>query len=344
MDNLPGDGRDRGKQEVEKDMGPISETRLKSMMANASEQGRITSYAELIDRYHDIYQFERECIEKGEDQKMVSAISLDRDALHKQIELFGKQLGKTKDEVLADLICREGSLEEYKLPEYGLITANTLKDSYTFSGFSSEDLRRGRFVRETGETQIIEGRKRDVVANGTESNPSSVEELERKAKLSIIGIEQKAEFRLTLRKGEVVVVFATSFTTDLLGEPVKIYPPGSIEKIRRLISFQETLASKQIPADLFYSGAGNYHETTRIYGIVISADRLDPEIVGLLRNGRDSFGIRREDMDSTVIKEDVDSWQEYADDFLERSARGNKVAMKKGSQQLKDIARKYFRL
>jgi len=255
----------------------------------------------MIDRYHEIYQLERNLISEGAHDDETRPISQDRNRLHKQLERLGKILGKAKDVVLADVIAREGNLGEFLLPEYGIIMPDQLSDNDDLSdvpGFDTDQLRRGDFVVHTTRKEInaqLRNNHNDNVQREIDGGYCATEDIPGMGERAVVS---------HLEAHEVLVVFGTLFNEGINGRSIRIEPPGFPEKLRRAARAVDALKAKNIPAKLLIKQLGLFHDATTIVGVVIPADTLEVQLVGLLRKHHDLYGVRPQDLDAHAIEEE----------------------------------------
>lgn len=283
----------------------MSERELAAVLS-ADRSGQEFWYAIMLDRYHEMYADER--LIKGKsrvnDDAEYRGLNKGRDDLHKQLERLGKQLGKTKDMVLADVMAREGNLGEYLLPEYGVLTCDQLdEDGAQFGGNTYDDVRRGRFVHAIPSATALENRRKldewrrenDIPERGVETRSFTA---------PVVGMPGEQEFSVGLRSGEAAIIFGNTFTVDIQQDPVEITPPGYPERVRRAIRAVETLRARGVNARTFMHTVGAYHDTVTVVGIAVPVDAIPVDVVGLLRDNRSEYGVRLEDMDARTVEEE----------------------------------------
>ncbi len=305
--------RERYPKEEPTDFGPLNQGEL-DVLLRMDKEGRLDGYLQLVDRYHDIFQLVRSCGIDGSDAKVLQSMDKERDRLHKQIERVGTTFGKSKADVLADLIGREGNLGDYGLPEFAVISFQQLQDSDTFSvsGLDHNETKRENFAR-TAESavQLHRNHRQFLKINKMrdEGEPSSGEVSDTNSFLREVKGFGMVDVVSQIRPNELVIIFTSSFTIDIHQEPASIFPPGFYEKSRRACRAIKALALEGVQAKLFEHTTGAYHRTTSILGIVVPTDKIDPIVAGVLRSDKSSFGIRPEDLDRDLIK------QEYLEDI-----------------------------
>ncbi len=307
------------------ELGPLPVNEFTELFKETDGEKLSLTYARLIDRYNEIHDFEKECIAKGEDAGFIAKVSQDRDRLHKQLEQFAlAKFEKGKDDVLADLLSREGNLSEYRLPEYGVITESFIPDEdlgdFDFGGYVNRDLENGSFTRTKSFEEIV---RQNQSTHPSLRNPEPFS-------YTIPLLNEKRDCKRVLQKGEFGILFASRFTIDIMQERVEIYPPSYAERMRRLLALQDYLRDQGIELPLLSTEAGSWHVTTRVEGIVVPTELLDPYIVGVLRNNRDRFGIRTEDMDTGAVRKDMQEFYAFSQRKLYTA-----LSEKRGKEALK---------
>ncbi len=283
------------------DFGPLNEREV-SVVLMESTEGKETWYAKMLDRFHEIYQLELSLKKEGADNSEIKPINDDRDRLHKQLERLGKALGKNKDQVLADVMAREGNLGEYLLPEYGVITSSQLEPDYV-KGFRNDDLRHGRFLRTQNSEEVLVQDRAYPPHHYDEKQVSEIAAQEEGLLYEIPGLG-KRKTCYTLAPHEAAIIFGTTFTVDIGQDPVEIQPPGFPERFRRAAHAVDALVRAGVETKIFHHTSGAYHDTTTLVGMIVPVDHIQDEVVGLLRNHRDLYGVRPEDLDPRQVQKD----------------------------------------
>lgn len=93
-------------------------------------------YLDLIDAYRGRVK-EMKKLERrfpggvGDKEITASVITIDqeRHEIHLKLIELGKKFGKGKDDVLVDIIRKDGTLDEYELPEFSILTENDIIDT-----------------------------------------------------------------------------------------------------------------------------------------------------------------------------------------------------------------------
>lgn len=314
-------------------MEPLPDSELREIL-EGDEGARRMAYARLVDRYHALHGHIRDMRRQGEAVSQSEDIM--RDVLHKQIERVGATLEKAKDMVLCDLIARDGNLSEYRLPEYGLVTPDLFVDMYQVLGFSTDDIRRGRFERVTGAQEVIDHVRKMAELNKYEPTYEPADRLEDvvfDAPEPGIG---KIRTIYRILPGHVGVIFGTSFTADIHLECVEFQPTGFLERLRRAVQATEQLQKFGIAAETLSASFGGYHDTTRLVGVHVPADRLE-EAAGVIRNNRHAFSISPDDLRESG-KEDLRIHLEATLNQLLRV----RVPLKSGVKKYLDIRDRFF--
>lgn len=281
-------------------LGSLTDQEMTIIFSELLEEKELW-YARMLDRYHEMYALERELIAQKADDAETRPINLDRDRLHKQIEKLGRDFGKTKEMVLADVMAREGNLGEFLLPEYGIMTPEQVMthSRLAFPGLDNEKLRQGTYCFSQTTEEVL-GYERSYQEREAYREPIAVREG------FVRGLGERS-FVSGILPHEIVVIFGAMFTVDIHRRSVEIEPPGFPEKFRRAARVMDILREKDIDAKLFNQTLGGYHDTTTVVGVVIPANVLESDLVGLLRNNRGSYGIRSEDLRLPIVE------QEYQD-------------------------------
>jgi len=275
--------------------GSLNEQEISKIFSESMEERELW-YARMLDRYHEIYTLERELIAKNADDAEIRPINFDRDRLHKQIERFGRDFGKTKEIVLADIIAREGNLGEFLLPEYGLLMPDQILNERECGvpGVIDEEFRRANFVF-SGSAEKAHSLSRHIHKENSE-NPSGIPRWNKE----IPGIGERSVVS-GLLPDEVLVVFGTMFNEDIKGASIEIEPPGFPEKFRRAARAVDALREQGIEADIFFKRLSIFHDATTVIGITILAKNLESHGVKLLRNSKDLYGIRPNDLPTEIV-------------------------------------------
>lgn len=310
----------RGEQSA--DSWSLPEERLREIL-NCDKEERRLAYAEMLDRYHDIFDFLKEL----ETMAASGRIEVDRmrDRLHKQLFKVGKTLGKDVAEVQVDLLRREGNLAEYGLPEYGILSdvdifEGSVYDQGAFGGLTINFRKQG-FSRIISEAKLLKDKKEWNMNQRNEAFDEDVGSYKEQSRRRAITVPPFGRVPVveTLRPHEVAILFGVSFTVDIDTESCPMIPADYPERLRRAV-----LAVQELEGTLFMRTIGAYHDTTTIFGVVVDAARLDSDVVGLLRGHRDRFGLRKEDMDLQVIEHDrKEEIERIKRKFASEDDRGN---------------------
>lgn len=284
-------------QEEEVDFGPIAKKEFEAILEK-EESEREFFYAKMIDRYKDVHDFYRKS--SGDlDSKPAFLESLDRrrDLLHKQLEQLGLTIGKSKDMVLGDLLCREGNLGDEYLPQYGLITADEIEDTFGFESLAVDRIKQTFSRGISAEEKINRLTERREWEHDSREGEVYEEEEPRIWKENVPGVGEVDVFA-SLQKDEVAILFGSTFTIDIARESVDITPPTYWERQRRAVRFAEKVGAK-----VFSTTVGAYHNTVTTFGIAIPASRIK-DVAHDLRVGQDEFGILPGQMDPEEIEKD----------------------------------------
>ncbi|MBI4098859.1 MAG: hypothetical protein HY437_02430 [Candidatus Magasanikbacteria bacterium] len=273
--------------------------RLREIL-NSNEKDRRQSYAEMLDRYHDIFEFLKELETMGASGRI--QVDQMRDRLHKQLLRVGETLQKNAAEVQVDLLRREGNLAEYGLPEYGILSAvdifpGSIYDQHGFGGLDVNRKNQG-FSRTLSEAKLLN--EKNEWNEDNDADDEYKEEFLKRGRVVDVPPFGMVPYVETLQLNKVAILFGISFTIDIESESCPMIPADYPERLRRAFS-----AAQELNGSLFMRTVGAYHDTTTVIGVVVDAEQLDPVAVGLLRNQRPRFGIRKEDMDSMVIEHDL---------------------------------------
>ncbi|MDO8435202.1 MAG: hypothetical protein Q7S89_00785 [bacterium] len=283
------------------DRWSLPEDRLREILSSP-EGERKRSYAEMVDRYHDIFGFLKEL----EAKSLSGGIEVDRmrNRLHKQLLKVGSALGKDAADVQADLLRREGNLAEYKLPEYGILSGEDIFEgsSYDQSAFGGLEIDRKRqgFSRDLSEVDLLDHKRshREMFEDfyGADFAKQSVSSRWQRIEVPPFGEIPVVE---TLQPNEVAVLFGIYFTVAIGNDSCPMVPADFPERLRRAV-----VAARELGGGLFMRTIGAYHDTTTVMGVVVDAARLESDVIGLLRDQKARFGIRKEDMDLQVVEHD----------------------------------------
>lgn len=284
------------------DQWSLSAERLREIL-RGDEEARRSGYADMIDRYHDIFDFLKEMEKEG----LPGRIEVDRmrDRLHKQLLEVGQTLGKDAADVQADLLRREGNLAEYGLPEYGLIAHEDISadpyDAWSFGGLEI-DKRRGAFSRQMSAKELLKQQKewarlRTRARGEADEGDGAFREQYREKTIDVPDVGT-VKITSRLKPGEVVVIFGLMFTVDIQQESCPITPADYTERLRRAAR-----AAAAYGGTLFKHTIGAYHDTTTLIGVAIPSERLE-EVSRLLRENQATFGVRKRDLDPRVVEAD----------------------------------------
>ncbi len=295
----------------------VAEAAFVSEQEKAREQKEL-EYKRLVDVYH--FELEKERVRSK--RTPVGSLSpsesvaqtFRRDEIHKQLLDLGKQLGYGRDRVLADLVCREGNLGEYEIPEFGLlghdegkrcmwpITLQADPKSIRFSRFGFETAEEDPFFTKNDlERSFKEEREEDIrsLKEFYEKEGLDIKELENGDEEKEPNETEEDGVIITwrLKFDEVAIIFGAKFLDilDIGSSGVTMMPFDYLERERRA-----KMAARDYGVKMFVHEAYAPHDHTTFVGLAVPVERLD-EIANRLRGDRDRFGVRPQDLDQEAV-------------------------------------------
>lgn len=244
------------------------------ILGDVSEQQN--AYWDILHRY----QKAKEYIKKQEDRfgrghSEIGECSWALNKLHNQLKELGHALHKSEKEVFADILDRSKNLDNYELPEFTIISRENLNLNRLYS-------------LEDEEEQDLDPVEHEYYG------------------------EKHEAFVHDLKKGEVAILFAKKISAAVRepdnnimttrGNLVSMQTKGEKERFRRAIRLARKLNAKILD---YYEFAHEY--TERIIGIVVDQDSIE-SVAQMIRQNREEFGIREEDMPSEIIERE---WADY---------------------------------
>ncbi len=219
----------------------------------------------------------------------ITAIDNERKRLHDQIKQLGQLLGKSEQEVYAEIIILNHDLKEYELPEFKLISRDELNEARMEEHFHE-----------------IASQNTDL----SEDEESYTADWEEVADINDEGKELTTVF--DLKKGEFGIIFERHVSKAVRtpnpeiittrGTLVDMDTHGTQERIRRAKRFAADQGLK-----LLHYGSFAHEYTEDTFAVVVNEESLG-KAVDAIKRSRSEYGIRLTDMDQVIIEKD---WEEY---------------------------------
>lgn len=213
-----------------------------------------------LDRFKKIKLLERRArgVMDPETRTSIEIADQERHNIHLELLEVAKKIGKTKNDVIIDIIRHEGNLEEYGLPEFLLISPDDL-DEY------------GNLVTSVDFTDGI-----------LKTRPE---------RRSFATLEKQGEDKVGLEKDEVVIVYDT--VSDTLrtsygrGAGTPCVLPDSLLRIERGEKLAKEVGGKLV---LLNDSAFFHSESLSVAGVAIPKSNL-VSVAGTIRNNPEKFRI-----------------------------------------------------
>lgn len=249
-------------------------------------------YALLIDKYQSLFNQQRqlERMATSRDHR-IAILDDEREKLHRRLESLGKELGKSKHDVLGDIIRREGNLSEYGVKGYGVISHADLYHETNFGGLHI-DRKTGMCRREVSEAALLQGEIDD------DYFPEGQENYEREYYSVDVPEIGPVSHRTSLEAGEFGIVFGSTFTMDIDYFDVEMRPPDYHERWRRAVK-----AAQEFGAEPLLMTMGGFHDTTTISGVVIRSEDIE-QFARLLRENPDRYSVVRSEIPADILDRD----------------------------------------
>lgn len=106
---------------------------------DAEQQYRI-----LLQKYIEKWNEVRKAEQSGKGTEYVLFVDNERNELHKKLILIGDKISKSRSDVAMDILCADGSLKEYRLPEFAV---TNLRDYFYRGGGRSDEIERTHGIR-----------------------------------------------------------------------------------------------------------------------------------------------------------------------------------------------------
>lgn len=246
----------------------------------SKKQENESLYNNLLSQYKEISQ-RLKGVPVGDPENF--RLDNEKNRMHSHLKRIGGELGKSQSEVFSDIMGMEGDLSDYGLPEFKVINHEGMQQS----------LGRGSFEGEIGVEEDIE----------------------------IEGEIAKYMVR-DLGKNKVAIIFTREDFVGLVppnphrkgyersmfrGIPMHL---SGIEEIkRRVVRFAN---DNDLP--VFMDDFFSHNFSSHTYGVVVDKENFD-RMVSRIRDNRERYGIRPEDLDQEIVERD---WEKYKKEIAER--------------------------
>lgn len=215
------------------------------------------------------------------------SLDIQKNKIHSHLKRIGGELGKSQSEVFSDIIGNEGDLSDYGLQEFKVINYKGKKDLFAHS-FSEGDSEGDIPFEEDVE---IEGERAKYMVGDL-----------RKDQMAIIFIRE--DFVGLVPPNPHRKWYRRSMFRDL-----PMHVAGTEEIKRRVVRFAN---DHDLP--IFINDLVSHNFSSHTYGVVVDNENFD-RIVSSLRNNREKYGIRPEDLDQEVVERD---WEKYKIEIADR--------------------------
>lgn len=250
-----------------------------------SNQPNTRAYENLLREYKEI-SLRLNSLLPGDERYV--RIDQKKNDIHNNLKREGLKLGKSEREVFADIMGEEENLASDGLPEFSVANITQEDQFFGASSFYKDEEEDDEPVQESFEIQ-------------GEFAPQVVSRL---------------------RKGEFVIIFAEKEFIGLIPpntSPQRAYErsrfrsipfhlQGVEEKERRAVRF-----AKEAGCPVFRDSLFSHNYARERTGVVVNEENFYTTIT-LLRDNRDKYGIREEDLDPEVVERD---WERYKEELVE---------------------------
>lgn len=292
--------------------GPYRDDELEVLLHEKDPTQRKQAYQNALDRYRDFVRYMDEQLRQHPDPTLTTQLNRDRTILHEQAMQIARYAGKTGREFFADLISREANLASRGLPEFQTLTWEQIdRDLY-----GDEDGLENHASERATVTNTIEGVE-DVPVVHTLAKGEIGVVFFRAVTVAIPSYEDLQEIR---DSNGYVRLLGTKFALEAQGDP---------ERIRRAARL-----AKKTSRPLLVSSDFSHNYRTMVYAIVVDKGSLD-EVAGELRNHRETFGIRMEDLDADIVAAD---WEEYQRNVARTFSKEDRVLFDHTYRKMHDPA------
>ena len=289
------------RHQIKKDLGPLSSEEMREI-AGAGEKERQHLYGAMVDRYHEMFLLTQGS-EVGD--PYLIQVDRDRDALHQQLKEIARGFGKTSVDVQMDLIVREGSLKDYGFPDLALLTSDTDDGWLGAFEFDHRTQKLDRKIdAETHQGYGLRGDEEDFERGVREFAIEHVPGIE-----GVTCVDK-------LIKGEIAIIFGAHVAEDLASYAISIVPKEFYERARRAVAAADSIKSK-----VFYSTTNQYHGAVTVVGVVLPAEKLEPDFLNVLKDDREGLSVDAKDMDAEVVRDDLVDILLYAQSHINRISR-----------------------
>lgn len=271
--------------------GPYSPEELTSILDTQSAENRKGHYWKTIERYKAFVAY----MNDASKQKHLSPsafVDLDtkRRALHRQLEQIAHAIGMSSKEIFTDLLRGNGHLGDRGLEEFTLVDRNDIQ------------LMNGYFPDEIGDDGGESGEEWEQIESLGGHTAQRVVTRLRKGELGILFVRRIFATIPDLR--ELVRGVKAKSYTRFMGPKVSLECRGERERIRRAIRLSEDLGVPLLHTSMF-----SHNVSDDILAIVVDKESIDL-VVATIRNHRDEYGIRSEDLPADIVEKDWNIYRE----------------------------------
>jgi len=241
--------------------------------------------------YRTLLRQYREISERFMDPNLVPGgfeyFELDREKnrIHKSVKRIGAQLLKPEAEVFSDIVGSSMNLSDSELQEFEVINHTKMEvDPFVYG-----EPEAGIFFEEDVE---IEGERAPRVVR-------------------------------SLTKDQIAIIFTRENSVAILPPAprlegyerssfahIPLHLPGTKEVIRRAIRF-----ARDNDCPIFLGSYFSHNFSSNTYGVVVDSENFY-RMVSILRNHREEYGIREQDLDSEIVKKDQKNYEKEVTEGL----------------------------
>lgn len=263
--------------------GPYDPDEIRRITADQDQNVREDFYESALKRYRKFVSFVDEATRNNPGAAGNETLDRERRTLHEQIFQIALDIGKAGNEVFVDLLELQRNLQEYGLPEFRVISGAEGSPEYADIG---DDVNEGeRYLGEIAgiaDVPLVSQTKKDQVC-----------------------IAFVDRYETAVRDRDSIDMTSTR------GFLVPMERRGDQERLRRAARF-----AKYINMPLTNIGFFSHEYVHSTYALVVEVQDLD-RVASALRDQREEFGIRAEDLDPKMVEQDWRDYQQEVSDLFD---------------------------
>ena len=211
--------------------------------------------------YRDIIRLERKHPPERRDRAIqweIMEIDKERNQTHRKLVSIAEQLGKTKEDVIVDMVRWQESLEEFGLPEFSVLDSADMIETYGATYFN--------IAFQLDRPQFYEKRE---TALGEQFWKESEDDLE----------DAEEHSKPVIADDEILIVFSINTILPKFGYP----RTWGVQEEKRPFDYDERIARAKKLAEktngkFFLEGQGSHHEAdATVMGVVVPKKDLEKD-------------------------------------------------------------------